>query len=328
MPNPTQKRVHYNAMLGNMSVAFMQEAEGFVHDKVFPNVLVSKKSNNYWVYDPESWNRDEMKARAPATETPGISSRLSTDTYNCNNFGLHEDLADEEFDNADEGIALREDTVELLSHKAMIHKELAWHNAYFKTGVWASDIDVTASADFGSVAISDASSKFIEGVKKAISDQKKTSHGYKPNTLILSEDVWRVLSDHVQFLDRVIGGATTAMPARVQLEQLAMILGLKEVLVSEAIINTAAEGQSPSNSYFATNGALLCYVAPRVGRKTPTAGATFVWDRKSKGPGVVKGTSIREFYIEKEQALRVEIEHNFDYKVVAATMGTFLHNLL
>ncbi len=298
----------------------------FIHDKVFKTVLVPKKSDNYWVYDPESWNRDEMKPRAPSSETPGIGSRLSEDNYNCKNYGLHEDISDEEMDNADDVFDLKADSTELLTHKAMINKENAWHSAYFKTGVWNLDVDVTASARYGSVAISNSGSKFIEGLKEDIELQKLASHGFKPNTLVLAADVWRVMSDHVQFLDRVVGGATTAMPAKVMLQHLAEILGLEQVLVSEAIKNTAPEGQTPTNAFFATNGALLCYVAKRVGRKTPTAGATFVWNRKSKG--VAKGTAIRDFYLDKEQATRIEIEHNYDYKIISPEMGTFLHNLL
>lgn len=325
MPNPTQKRVHYNAMLSNMSVAYMQNSD-FIHDKVFPEVLVNNKSDNYWVYDPESWNRDEMAARAPGTETPGIGSRLSIDTYNCKNFGLHEDISDEEMDNADDVFDLKADSTELLTHKAMIHKENQWHSNFFTQGVWARDVDVIASADFGAVAISNAASKFIEGMKKEIELQKLTSHGFKPNTLVLSSDVWRVLSDHVQFLDRVIGGSTVSQPATVRLEQLAQELNIERVMVSEAIINSAPEGQDPSNQFFASNAALLCHVARRVGRKTPTAGATFIWNRKSKG--IVRGTSVRDFYMEKEQATRIEVEHNFDYKVVSPEMGTFFYNIL
>lgn len=325
MPNPSNKRVHYNAMLSNISVAYMANQD-FIHSAVFPEVFVNNKSDNYWVYDPESLNRDEMKPLAPATESAGIGSRLSTDTYNCLNYALHEDISDEELDNADDTFDLKADATELLSHKALINKENAWHDKYFKTGVWNTDVDVTASADFGSVSITDASSKFIEGIKIACQNQKLASHGFKPNTLILSQDVWRVLSDHVQFLDRISGGATSAQPAKVLRAHLATILEIDNVLVSEAILNNAAEGQAASNEFFASNKALLCYVAPKMGRKTPSAGATFVWKRKSKG--VVKGVSIRDFYMEKTQATRVEIEQNYDFKLVSPLMGTFFSNII
>ena len=49
MPNPTRGDVHVNKPLTNISIAYMQMAENFIADKVFPNISVAKQSDRYFV---------------------------------------------------------------------------------------------------------------------------------------------------------------------------------------------------------------------------------------------------------------------------------------
>ena len=326
MPNPTSKRVHADKPLTNLSIMFQQENKGFIHDKVFPRIKVKHQGDKYWTYDPAAFNRDEMQKRAPGTETAGVGFNLSDDNYFCENYGLHSDATDEEVDNADAEFSVMADHTELVTNKAMLSRENKWHDQYFKQGIWAADVDVTGSADFGSVPISDPTSQFIEGMRIEIRKQRLLAHGVVPNTLILTSDVWDVIKDADYFLNRVIGGATVSQAAEVSLTLLAQILEIPKILVSQAIQNVAPEGQPATNEFFATNGALLCHVNPRPGSKRVSAGYTFEWTRKSKG--AMAGTSIRKFYLESIQATRIEVEQNFDNKVVAPVCGTFLYNLL
>ena len=80
MPLPTRNEVHVDAVLTQISVGFMQSAEDFVADKVFPVVPVRKQSDKYFVYDRSYWFRSEMEKRAPATESAGGGWKLSTAT--------------------------------------------------------------------------------------------------------------------------------------------------------------------------------------------------------------------------------------------------------
>ena len=48
MAQPNVNNVHIDAILTNISVAYMQKSENFIADKVFPVVTVDKKSDKYF----------------------------------------------------------------------------------------------------------------------------------------------------------------------------------------------------------------------------------------------------------------------------------------
>ena len=76
MPLPTASDVHVNAALSNISIAYMQEASGFVADKVFPIVPVQRQGDRYFVYNRGDLLRSEAQLRAPGTESAGGGFRL------------------------------------------------------------------------------------------------------------------------------------------------------------------------------------------------------------------------------------------------------------
>ena len=80
-------------------------------------------------------------------------------------------------------------------------------------------------------------------------------------------------ADIVGRLDR---GQTTG-PVVVMRENLAALFELEQVLVMDAIHNTAKEGATASHSFIGGKHALLCYAAPSPGLMTPSAGYTFSW---------------------------------------------------
>lgn len=88
--NPTAGDVHVNAPLTNISIAYMQKAEMFIADKVFPMVPVQKQSDRYFVYPKGAWFRSEAKERAPGTESAGSGFEIdNTPTYYCKVTAIH-----------------------------------------------------------------------------------------------------------------------------------------------------------------------------------------------------------------------------------------------
>ena len=64
MPQPTTGDVHVDAILTNMSIAYMQEAYAFVAGKVFPTVPVSKQSDKFFTSTQADFIRDQVELRA------------------------------------------------------------------------------------------------------------------------------------------------------------------------------------------------------------------------------------------------------------------------
>lgn len=320
--NPTQHDVHVNRPLTNISIAYMQAAEGFVADRVFPNIPVGKQSDLFWAYDRGYFNRDEMQIRADATESAGGDYKLTQDNYYCPVYAFHHDIGVQRRANTDSPLAPDREATELVSFKALLKRETLWASQFFGTGIWTVDKTGVASSPTGSQFLqwNDAASTPIEDMRAARRAQHLLT-GFKPNTLVLGPEVHDALLDHPDIIDRVKYGQTPGRPADIELSDLAQLFKIPRIFVMEGIKNTANEGATESNAFIGGKGALLCYAAPTPGLMTPTAGYTFSWNGLL-GAGA-QGGRIAKFWMQKEKADRVEIEMAVVQKKISADMGTY-----
>jgi len=321
--NPTPGDVHVNTPLTNISVAFLQRQAAFIADQVFPNIPVPKQSDRYYTYDRGMFNRDQMRKRAPGTESAGIHYTVdNTPTYFADVWAVHHDIPDQRRANADSVLDPDREASELVTHQALVKREKEWVTNYFVTGVWTGEVEgVAAAPGAGQILQWDAANSTpIEDVRTGVRTVL-ASTGYKPNTLVLGYDVYNILIDHPDIVDRVKYGQTAPGPAMVDTSELAAVLKIPRVLIAEAIENTAAEGATNAHDFILGKNALLCYSTPTPGIMTPTAGYTFSWT------GMVgltnAGMRIKRFRIEKESSDRVEMEMAFDHKLVSADLGYF-----
>lgn len=341
MPLPTQNDVHVNRPLTNLSIAFMQRAENFVSARVFPNIPVSKKSDTFFTYPRGSFNKDEMRERAPSTESAGGGYTLGSDNYLAKLYAFHKDIDDDIRDNADAPLNLDREATEYVTLKALIKREKLWVTKYFTAGgpgdTWTYDVDGAASAS-GSfdptnasnndkVYWSSANSTPIEDVAQG----KRfvlSSTGFEPNTLVMGYPVWEALKNHADVVDRIkySGGVSPASPALVTTQAIAALMEVDRVFVMKAIENTADDNQTASHGFIGGNHALLCYSAPSPGLMTPSAGYTFSWTgHVQAGP---EGNRIRRFRMDSLKSDRVEIEMAFDQKKIAADLGYFFGGIV
>lgn len=322
MALPSASQVHVNTPLTNLSIAYMQAADNFVARKVFPNIPVSKQTDLYYVYDRGDFNRDEAQKRAPGTESAGGGYRLSTESYSADVWAFHQDLADQVVANADSVLSPERSAMEFVMNKLLIRQEKQWATNYLTAGVWTTDITgVAASPTAGQVLQwNDAASTPIEDVRSAKTTVLLLT-GYEPNTLTLGKQVYDSLVDHPDIVDRVkySGGVGNGNPARVNEQSLAMLFDVDRVIVSKAIENTAGEALTESNSFIAGKKALLTYVAPSPGLMTPSAGYTFSWTGYLAGNDM--GVAMKRFYMDKEEAWRIEGGIAMDFKKTSADMG-------
>lgn len=312
MPQPTQTQVHVDAILTNMSVAYMQDANSFIASRVFPTVQVAKQSDKYFVYDQGSFYRDQAKVRADGTESAGSGYGLSTATYSSSVWALHKDIGDQVRANSDAPLDPDMDATRFLTHQMLIRQERDWASNYFTTGVW--DTDSTPST-LWSASGSDPIGN-IETAKNTV----MSNTGYLPNTLVLSYNVYSILKNHPDFVDRFkYTSAESITP-----ELIARIVEVDRVLVMKGVYNSAAEGASASYSQIGDKDALLCYVAPSAGLMTVSAGYNFVWT--GVGGGLGTSTAVSRFRMDHLRSDRLEIESAWDFKVVASPLGYFFSN--
>jgi hypothetical protein len=325
---PTPGDVHVNAPLTNISVAFLQSASDFIAAKVFPNIPVSKQSDRYYVYNRGDFNRDEMEIRAPGTESNGSGYTLdNTPTYFADRWSVHKDIPDEVRANADAALSPDREATVFVTTKALIRREKLFVDRYFKSGVWATNITGVNSAPSGAQVLrwNDGSSTPIINVR----DAKRTirqSTGFEPNKLILGRAVYDALVDHPTIIDRLKYGQTAGSPAKGNLQALAALFEVDEIMVMNAIENTSKEGQTAAHAFIGGKHAMLVHSATAPGLMTPTAGYTFSWTGLM-GNGI-EGNRIRQFRLEREGVDRVEIDMCFDMKMVAADLGYFWNTIV
>lgn len=313
--------VHVDRPLTNLSIAFIQAQDGFVADRVFPRVPVSKKSDKYFRYPREYFLRDEMQQRAPGTESAGVNYKLDQDSYDCSLWALHVNVADQVRANADSPLQPDKEATELLSQQALLRREKAWAARYFGSGIWTNNLTGVAGAPAGGQfqQWDQAASNPIEDLRNA----KRTVHqstGLRPNKLVIGRVVYDKLLDHPDLVGRVDRGQTTG-PALVMRQTLAALFELDEVLVMDGIENTAAEGAAGAYSFIGGKHALLVYAPPSPSLMVPSAGYTFVWSGLL-GAGNM-GSRIKRFRMEHLASDRIEIETAFDQKLVSADLGFF-----
>ncbi|MGE0289038.1 MAG: hypothetical protein AB7I42_23065 [Bradyrhizobium sp.] len=317
MSQPTQGAVHVDAVLTNVSVAYVQNATNFIAAKVFPAVPVQKQTDKYFTYTKGDWFRDEAKLRPDSTESEGSGYGLSTATYSCDVFAFHKDVGEQVLKNADNPLNPMRDAAMFVTQRMMLRQEIQWVTDCFATSVWATDS--TPTNLWSSYTTSDPISDVETGKTTIL---KNT--GFEPNTLVLGYEVFVKLKHHPDIIDRMSGGATSGNMALAAEEHLSRIFGVDRVLVAKAVKNTGNEGES--NSFAFTHGkhALLCYVNPSPGILAPSAGYTFQWTGVSDGFGTNIG--ITTIPMPALKADRVEGQISFDNKVVATDLGYFFNS--
>ena len=312
---PTLNQVHVDAILTQISVAYIQNQEHFISTKVFPIVPVDKKSDLYYVYTKNDWFRDEAERRAPATESAGSGYNIGTDNYNCDVYAIHKDVDNQVLANTDVPLNPFRDATEFVTQKMLLRQEIQWTADYFTAGVWDTDVTLTDSWD--DYASSDPIDDVEEGKETILG-----TTGHMPNTLVLGYQVWRKLKNHPDIIDRVKYTRLATPDAAAQL--LAAMFGVDRILIARAIRATNAEGEAEAYDFIQGKQALLLYTTNSPGLYSPSAGYTFAWRGVSQGLGASIGVTRIPMRLTKAE--RVEAEKAWDNKVVASDMGYFWTN--
>jgi hypothetical protein len=324
MAQPNLNSVHVDAILTNISVAYLQNQDNFIADKVFPIVPVDKKSDKFFTYTKNDWFRDEAQRRADATESAGGGYNLGTGSYSADVYAFHKDVGDQLLANADAPLNPLREATEFVTRRMLLRKELQFVSDFFTTGVWGDDVDGVAGVPSSGETKqwSDyTSSDPIDDIEAAKSEILANT-GMEANTLVLGYEVFRQLKNHPDLVDRIKYTSSQTITT----DMLARMFDIDRVLVAKAVKASNNEGAAEAYSFAYGKGALLAHVAPTPGLLTPSAGYTFSWTGVSGGIGSTIGVS--SFRMDSLRAERVEAEMAFDNKVIAADLGYFWNTIV
>jgi hypothetical protein len=323
---PTPSSVHVNRPLGNISIAYRQNQNAFIARRVFPQISVTKQSDAYYTYDRGHFNRDEMAKRAPGAEASGGGFEVSTDTYTADVYAYKHDIPDQRRENTDSPLMPDREATELVTLKALLQEEVLWASNYFAQSVWTNDVEGVSGTPSGAQVKqwNDAASTPIEDIRAYRTTVQQLT-GFRPNTLVIGQEVEDKLYDHPDIVDRVKYGQTPGRPADITTQDLANLFKVDRVMTMASIQNTAAEGAANAHAFIGGKGALLCYSAPNPGLMTPSGGYTFNWTGMTGG---VNGTRIKKYRLENIESDRVEIQSAYAQKLVSADLGVFFRTIV
>lgn len=323
---PTRQQIHIDRALTNISVAYMQDANNFIADKVFPTIPVQKQSDLYFSYSRADFLRDEAQERAVGTESVGGTYDVSlSEPYFCRVYAFHKDVNEQERVNADDPLSPDRDSTEFVSNKLLIRRERIWAENFFKASVWGRDVAGVAATPTGAQVLKWdlASSDPVAVIKNEATKMSETT-GYKPNTLVISPYVKDALLEHPDVIDRI----KYTQKGIASIDLLAQLFEVDNIFVAQAISNTAAKGATEATGFVMGKHALLCYSEKKPGLKKPSAGYIFAW-KGLKGAGAFGNRVVRIpmpwLGMDTE---RIEGEMAFDMKKVAADLGVFFKDIV
>ncbi len=318
--NPTRTQIHIDRPLTDMSIAYTQNAADFIASRVLPTRAVTKQSDRYFVYSANAFMRDDAKLRGPGDESAKTGFSLSTDTYFCDKYSLGEMIAYDDIANADEPLNLENDAVDVITHGLLIRRERLFAAACFASSVWGLTVDGAATARWDDYMSSDPI-RAVDNAKKII----RLNGARDANKLVLGMDVFLALKEHPDIVDRVKYTSAESIAENV----IARYLGVDEVLVAKALVDTASEGASGTSVDFAlsSKSALLLHAPASVGAKTPSAAVHFAWTGAPHLPRP-SGLALRKFDVEAKQALVVEGDITCDFKITGSGLGVFFANIV
>lgn len=261
---------HLDAPLTDLAVAAFAataEQQGFIAQRLFPDIPVGKQSNKYYIIDPDSWLRVPDTRRAPKTRPNRIEFKVSSDAYFANNFALAGEIAKEDLANADLALSIRENTTNIVLQQLLQDLELRVANLVTSATNVGSGVTVTSKwSDL-------TNSNPLVDVTTAIAFIRQTT-GLMPNTLAVDEDTFQVLRRHSKLLELykyTSGGLLNDA-------QIAAAMGVTNLLHGRAVFNKAAlEGQAASMVNIWGNNALLAYVSAGQSLMTATLGLQLRW---------------------------------------------------
>lgn len=327
---PVNYRGELDAQLSNISVAFTQEADAFIAQRVFPTLPVRKSSDTFTVY-PRGWFlRDQVRERPLGGEPAEATYGLRGDTYAAKEYALAMTLDDRERANVAEGIDPEETHVEFLTEQHLIHADRQWADAYFAPGVWSTELTGVAAAPADDTEITfwnDPSSNPQRDVNRLKMRQARLT-GRPGNVLVIGAEAYVELQNHPSIIDRLKYTTSEAVTRQI----LARYFEVDEILVPMATHNIAPElapqlGDNVDLEFIVNPfGLLLLYRTPRVGIKIPTAGITFVWTGILGGGGF----PMPVYTDRKKRAFSdwFAVRSAYDMKVVSPDLGVYCDEIV
>jgi hypothetical protein len=255
------KDVFVSQILTKVSLGYSNEE--YVADQIFPPVPVQKDTAKIATYGMENL-RIEKSLRAPGAPANTVAHTVSVgDHYVLQERAYKERVTDEERENQDAPINADIDATENLTEKLKVLKEKLVADTIRDPSI----ITQTAgpSVAWSTLATSDPFAD-VKVAKEAV----RTGSGKKANAMIIGEDVLATLLVHPKVVARFPGAA--AISEQMLRDNIALLFGLKKLIVMSAQFNSAPEGQADDLSDIFEKDCVVAFIEQKPRLKSRSLG--------------------------------------------------------
>lgn len=301
-------------VLTNMLIGYMQADGRFVALRVFPVVRVEKDSGTYPIFTKKYWFLDGLQERAPGGSFGRGGYGVESGTYSTLQWGLEHIIPDENRANSQVNMDLEAAGIAWLAQQSLIRKERAFAADFMALNVWGTD-DNNSTTDWDDYTSGDPVAD-VRTARRTIN----TNTGKSANTVVMGEIVYDGVANHPDVLDRI--KYTEAATEENTRRAMAAILGVQNLIVGDAVYNSANSGQAASMAAIIDDDALVCYIEPAPAIMSATAGLTFVWPA-----GGAEGAVVQY----REQAIKSDVlQHSeqWDQAATATDLGFFFADVV
>ena len=304
---PQLRDVVQDPVLTQVSTAYKNDT--FLAEQILPVMPVSKQSGVYFQYDKENLRIPASTLRAAGSPAKEVDFSVSKGTFFTQDHALKEFVPQEIQDQAMTPTDPLTDSTENVTEKLLLDKESAIATYLTSTANITQNTTLSGTSQWSDYN----NSSPITDLRTA-RQTVQLAVGKKPNTLILGQQVFDILRDHPEIIERVkysaLGVLTTDLLAR--------IFEIDQVWIGSAVYNSAKEGQTDSLAYVWGKNAVVAYIAPTVRIKQLTLGYTFTYGTRQTErwtDGDRKGTYVR-------------VHDNYQQGIVAATAAYLVKNAI
>jgi hypothetical protein len=258
--------VYVDQALSNVSIKYTNDT--FIADIMLPMLKVSKMTGKYYIYDKSNLRVDvtHRALGAPSNEIDfGVDP---TGTYSCSDHALKGFIPDQIQDQADAALNPLVDETETITEKMLLDREVNAANLLTSTSTLTQNVTLASTAQWSDYTNSDP----IGDIRTARTTIHQNTFK-KPNTLMLGKQVYDMLIEHPEIIERIKYSQLGVVTA----ELLARVFQVEKVVVGEAGQNSAKEGQTDSLAYIWGKNAVVAFISPQIKLKSLTLGLTFTY---------------------------------------------------
>jgi hypothetical protein len=335
MPRESYRDVHVDRPLTNFSIAHFQDTADYVGHRFFPSISVNFASDEFDFYPSGYFNRIHDSTRAEEGVANSIGYKITKKNYSCGEDALRTFISDRKRANCDSQRRLDQEATMLVTNALLLAKEKAFVESFLKPGIWTTN-RVGAANPTGTQfrKWSDAASDPVRDIGNLQVEMLRVGKR-KPNKMLMTIDVWNVLRNHPDIMERIRYTGSNTDPAKINLRAVAGLFEVDSIEIMQTVVNNSLEGVEdaqgfpPTNDQFmASNVVLYAFVSGAVGLMAPCAGAQFIHNRYIS-TGLDGGPAIRRYPgVEGKKGEYIEAEMSMDRRVVAPDLGALLTEVI